>query len=110
MTRNNNSDLQDKQNQLDEMKNRLHNLENATPSEMTDEEKKAAKLKELFTHKLEAFEIEEVKNSENRELRSRIRKSTSAIEISSIVAVIIAETMFAKKKAPAKKKTTTKQS
>ena len=36
---------------------------------------------DLFKLKLEIFEKEEVQNSENRELRSAIRKSKDAIEL-----------------------------
>ena len=46
-------------------------------------------LETLFRAKLEAFEIPEVRDSENRELRSRIRKSKSLTEISALVASFI---------------------
>jgi len=46
-------------------------------------------LETLFRAKLEAFEIPEVRDSENRELRSRIRKSKSLTEISALVATLI---------------------
>jgi len=54
------------------------------------ERKKAAdELETLFRAKLEAFEIPEVRDSENRERRSRIRKSKSLTEISALVAALI---------------------
>tara|TARA_A100001201_G_scaffold63172_1_gene59779 strand:- start:2162 stop:2761 length:600 start_codon:yes stop_codon:yes gene_type:complete len=54
------------------------------------ERKKAAdELETLFRAKLEAFEIPEVRDSENRGLRSRIRKSKSLTEISALVAALI---------------------
>ncbi len=54
------------------------------------ERRKAADdLETLFRAKLEAFEIPEVRDSENRELRSRIRKSKSLTEISALVASLI---------------------
>ena len=54
------------------------------------ERKRAADdLETLFRAKLEAFEIPEVRDSENRELRSRIRKSKSLTEISALVASFI---------------------
>lgn len=54
------------------------------------ERKKAAdELETLFRAKLEAFEIPEVRDSENRSLRSRIRKSKSLTEISALVAALI---------------------
>jgi len=55
------------------------------------ERKKAAdELETLFRAKLEAFEIPEVRDSENRELRSRIRKSKSLTEISAVVSALMA--------------------
>ena len=54
------------------------------------ERRKAADdLETLFRAKLEAFEIPEVRDSENRELRSRIRKSKSLTEISALIASLI---------------------
>jgi hypothetical protein len=54
------------------------------------ERKRAADdLETLFRAKLEAFEIPEVRDSEDRELRSRIRKSKSLTEISALVATLI---------------------
>ena len=54
------------------------------------ERKKAAdELETLFRAKLEAFEIPEVRDSENRELRSRIRKSKSLTEISAVIAALM---------------------
>ena len=54
------------------------------------ERKRAADdLETLFRAKLEAFEIPEVRDSEYRELRSRIRKSKSLTEISALVATLI---------------------
>lgn len=87
--------LQDQIDQIRDMK--------AGPSQLSDEEKKAAKLKELFTLKLEAFEIPEVKESENKDIRSRIRKATNSVEISALVGIIMAEALAPKKKATKKK-------
>ncbi len=54
------------------------------------ERKKAAdELETLFRAKLEAFEIPDVRDSDNRELRSRIRKSKSLTEISAVIAAIM---------------------
>ena len=72
---------------------RVENLENATPAQLTDEDRKAAKLKELFTIKLEAFEIEEVQRSENKILRSKIRKSQNMIELNAWVTAILLESL-----------------
>jgi len=60
----------------------------------------------LFESKLQAFEIEEVKLSKNRALKSRIRKAKSVVEMNAFVSVIIMESLSA----PAKKKPTKKKS
>ena len=46
-------------------------------------------MKDLFTAKLQAFEIPEVKQCEDKELRSRIRKAKNPIEVTALVAVIM---------------------
>ena len=43
----------------------------------------------LFAAKLEAFEIEEVKNSKNRELKSKIRKAKTILEVTAFTAAVI---------------------
>lgn len=50
-------------------------------------------LKNLFEAKLKAFEIEEVQNSENKFLRSKIRKSQNLIEMNAWVTVILLESL-----------------
>ena len=94
--------VMDQQKQLQDQIDQIRDMK-ANPSQLSDEEQKAAKLKELFTLKLEAFEIPEVKESENKDLRSRIRKATNSVEISALVGLIMAEALAPKKKAPKKK-------
>lgn len=43
----------------------------------------------LFDAKLEAFEIEDIKNSKNRAFKSRIRKSKSIMEVTALTAALI---------------------
>jgi hypothetical protein len=43
----------------------------------------------LFAMKLEAFEIEEVKNSTNRDLKARIRKSKTLLEVQSYTTILL---------------------
>ena len=52
-----------------------------TVSKLNLEELENVNTEELFKLKLEIFEKEEVQNSENRELRSAIRKSKDSIEL-----------------------------
>ena len=46
----------------------------------------------LFEMKLEAFEIDEVKNSENRELKKKIRKAKTLLEVQAYTTMILQET------------------
>jgi hypothetical protein len=45
-----------------------------------EEHAKARKLERLFNHKLELFETDEIKNSKNRQLKAKIRRSKSQVE------------------------------
>lgn len=46
-----------------------------------EEHNKARKLEKLFNYKLEAFEVEEIKNSKNRKLKAKLRRAKSRIEV-----------------------------
>lgn len=45
------------------------------------EHEKARKLEKLFNYKLEAFEVEEIKESRNRKLKGKLRRAKSRIEV-----------------------------
>lgn len=47
----------------------------------------------LFNMKLEAFECEEIKNSSNRNLKKRLRKAKTPIEINAYATLLIQEAM-----------------
>lgn len=47
----------------------------------------------LFNMKLEAFEIEEIKNSQNRDLKKRLRKAKTPIEIQAYATLLIQEAL-----------------
>lgn len=53
--------------------------------------KKQAQLAELFDAKLQAFEIEEIKNSTNRELKAKIRKSKNILELQIYAQMLLRE-------------------
>lgn len=63
---------------------------------MKDQEQKEAQAlrkqqEELFAAKLKIFEIESIKNSSNRALKSRIRKAKSDVEATAWAAVLMLE-------------------
>lgn len=64
-----------------------------------EQKKQAAQLESLFSTKLRAFEIAEVKNSNNKALRTRIRRAQNELEVNALVSLIIGEELglFGKK-------------
>ena len=59
--------------------------------EAINAQKKAQQLEKLFNHKLEVFEIEEIKKSRNRKLKAKIRRSKSTIEVNIYAMLIMKE-------------------
>lgn len=55
------------------------------------EEERARNLEKLFKYKLETFEIEEIKNSKNRVLKSKLRRSKSIPEVNLYAIMIVKE-------------------
>ncbi len=53
--------------------------------------RKADQIEDLFTLKLKAFEIETIKMSTNRHLRSRLRRAQNEIELNAISTLLIGE-------------------
>ena len=60
---------------------------------LRQEHEQAKKLEKLFNAKLQAFEIEEVKNSKNRNLKAKLRRSKSIIEVNIYAMMIVMEAM-----------------
>lgn len=57
--------------------------------ERRESQQARAKQEMLFNAKLEAFEIEKIKNSKNAELKRMIRKSKSILEVQSYATILI---------------------
>ena len=57
------------------------------------EQEKSKKLEKLFEYKLETFEIEEIKNSKNRLLKSKLRRSKSIPEVNLYAMMIVKESL-----------------
>jgi len=55
------------------------------------ERKQARKLETLFDAKLEVFEIEQVKNSKNRKMKARMRKSKNTHELMAYTTILLME-------------------
>ena len=58
-----------------------------------EEEAEKNKTLSIFDAKLQAFEIEEIKNSQNKKLRSKLRKAKSIIEINAVATMIMLESL-----------------
>ena len=50
---------------------------------------KARKLEELFSYKMEAFEVDEIKSCKDRKLKARLRRSKSKFEVNLYAMMII---------------------
>ena len=57
------------------------------------EHAKARKLEKLFNYKLEAFEVEEIKNPTNRKLKAKLRRAKSRIEVDMWSIMILQESL-----------------
>ena len=55
------------------------------------EREKAAELQKLFEAKIQAFEIEDIKNSKNRVLKSKLRKAKNLVEVNIYSMMIVME-------------------
>lgn len=53
------------------------------------DEEERIKNEALFAAKLEAFEIEEIKNSKNRDMKAKIRKAKSIVEVQSYATILL---------------------
>ena len=57
------------------------------------EHERSKKLEKLFEYKLETFEIDEIKNSKNRLLKSKLRRSKSIPEVNLYAMMIVKEAL-----------------
>ena len=56
-----------------------------------EERNEAKRLEELFNYKLQTFEIPDIKNSENRKLKAKIRKAKNFIEMNAYATILLME-------------------
>lgn len=55
------------------------------------EHAKARKMEELFNYKMEAFEVDEIKNCKNRKLKGKLRRAKSKIEVDLYAMMVLQE-------------------
>lgn len=58
-----------------------------------EEHAKARKLEQLFNYKMEAFEVEEVKNCKDRKLKAKLRRAKSKFEVDMWAIQILQDSM-----------------
>jgi len=63
--------------------------EKAEKDLIKEQRDKSKMLEELFSFKLKVFETESVKNSENKKIKSKIRKAKSQIEAQALTTLLI---------------------
>lgn len=94
-----NSDFQEILNSLTEEKitentqkrNEKKAAEREAKEQQRLEREKAAELQKLFETKIQAFEIEEIKNSKNRVLKAKLRKAKNLVEVNIYSMMIVME-------------------
>lgn len=69
----------------------IHQKNKEAQKEKEEAKRDRIKQESLFNAKMEAFEIEEVKNSQNSALKKRLRKATTLIEVQAFATLIIQE-------------------
>ena len=82
--------------EIDETTNRMKEeaAEQQEKQRKEDEERKERmKTDALFAMKLEAFEIPLVRESKNRELKAKIRKSQNVVEVNAYTTILLMEAM-----------------
>lgn len=72
-------------------RNERKKRENEEDKQRELEHAKARKLEQLFNYKLEAFEIEDIKNSKNRQLKSKLRRAKNRVEVDLYAIMIVME-------------------
>ena len=65
-----------------------------------EERNEAKRLEDLFNYKLQTFEIPEIKNSENRKLKSKIRKAKNLVEMNAYATILLMEIMNESEETP----------
>jgi membrane protein involved in colicin uptake len=90
-----NPDFQEIISQLTEEKITENTQKRAAQREMREQQRlereKAAELQKLFEAKIQAFEIEDIKNSKNRVLKSKLRKAKNLVEVNIYSMMIVME-------------------
>lgn len=72
-------------------KRRLQKEDQRATKAITEEQKRKSKqLESLFDLKIKAFEIEAIKNCENRKLRAKLRRAENEVEMNALATLIIA--------------------
>ena len=69
------------------------------------EHDKARKLEKLFSYKMEAFEVEEIKNCKNRKLKAKLRRAKSKVEVDLYAMMILQEYLANEEKESAEEET-----
>ena len=73
------------------LRNEKKSAERAEAEQRRLEQEKARELQRLFEAKIQAFEIDSIKNSTNRILKSKLRKAANLIEVNIYSMMIVME-------------------
>ena len=79
-----------------------HKQQREAEIKKNQEKQEAKRLEELFNLKLQTFEIPEIKGSNNRKLKSKIRKARNLVEMQAYASILLLELMNDEPKAEEK--------
>jgi hypothetical protein len=72
-------------------RNERRNAEREAREQQRLEKEKAQELQRLFEAKIQAFEIDDIKNSKNRALKAKLRKARNLVEVNIYSMMIVME-------------------
>ena len=72
-----------------------HKQQRAAKIKKDKETQETKRLEDLFNHKLAAFEVPEIKASDNRQLKSKIRKARNLVELNAYATILLMDHMNA---------------
>ena len=78
-----------------------HKQQRESDIKKQQEKNESKRLEDLFNSKLQVFEIEEIKESTNRKLKSKIRKAKNQVEMTAYATMLLMEIMNESEATPA---------
>ena len=79
--------------QSTEKRNETKRLESTNANLLKEQKQKSLDLESLFNLKIQAFDIETIRTSKNKKLRSKLRRAKNAVELNAYVTLMIMDAL-----------------